>query len=102
MLSRHEEMLLLLAMNENRLLVRCTPAQLALVLELVAKTASEQARDLALHVSRLSIKVNSWERILTSPLLISIHINAHQMFEVAVLICANTVEMRYSWEKRTV
>ena len=36
---------------------RCSTGQLAIVLELVAKIASEQARDLALHISRMSIKV---------------------------------------------
>jgi hypothetical protein len=36
---------------------------LAVVLELVAKSSSGQARDLALHVSRLSIKVRDYMTI---------------------------------------
>jgi hypothetical protein len=36
---------------------RCTPRQLGVVLELVAKSASSQARILALRISRMAIKV---------------------------------------------
>ncbi len=45
---------------------RCSPAELGLVFELVAKAASAQAKELALHVSRTSIKVLLF---FTSPLL---------------------------------
>jgi hypothetical protein len=37
--------------------IRCTAGQLAIILELVAIAASEQAREMAQFVSRMSIKV---------------------------------------------